>query len=159
MLDSHAKLPNFSGESHLWRNNCPNDTKISAMRIISILFFVACALFTNAQDKVTTEVSKALKAGDAASLAKYFTPNVDLAIGDAEDVYSSAKAKEVVANFFSTHRPAGFEVKHEGTSKLDDQYRIGDLKTSNGNFRVTFFMKKTAQGMRIKQLRIESEDF
>jgi hypothetical protein len=128
------------------------------MRIISILFFVACALFTNAQDKVTTEVSKALGAGDANALAKYFTPNVDLAIGDNEEMYSSAKAKDAMSNFFGAHRPEGFEVKHEGTSKLDDQYRIGDLKTNNGNYRVTFFMKKTPQGMRIKQLRIE-EDF
>jgi hypothetical protein len=129
------------------------------MRILSILFFVACALFTNAQDKVTIGVSKALKAGDAGSLVKYFTPNVDLAIDDNEDVYASAKAKVVMTKFFTSHRPTGFEVKHKGTSKLDDQYRIGDLKTNNGNFRVTFFMKKTPQGMRIKQLRIESEDF
>ncbi|MFM7233275.1 MAG: DUF4783 domain-containing protein, partial [Flavobacteriales bacterium] len=48
-----------------------------------------------------------------------------------------------------------FTVKHQGTSKLDDQFRIGELTTSKGIFRVTFFMKKSNNTLQIKQLKIE----
>ena len=37
--------------------------------------------------------------------------------------------------------------------------RIGDLVTTTGKYRVTFFLKKNGSTMQIRQITIESEDF
>ncbi|MCB0760512.1 MAG: DUF4783 domain-containing protein [Flavobacteriales bacterium] len=128
------------------------------MRILSILLFLSIGFLARSQDQVTADVSRAIGNGNAGQVGQYFTPNVDVAILGREEMYSSSEATAQLQRFFSSHQVISFEVKHKGTSKLDDQYRIGDLKTAKGEFRVTFFMKKTPQGMRIKQIRIESAD-
>jgi hypothetical protein len=78
-----------------------------------------------------------------------------------EDVYPEDQAEKILQDFFTKNPSKSFEIKHKGTSKLDDEYRIGDLVTDKGKYRVTFFMKNTPEGMKIKQFRIEEfdEDF
>lgn len=151
-------MPIFSFGTYFWRNICTILNKIKVMRILSILFFLSMFVGLSAQDQVTSDVSRALGSGDAGVLAKYFTSNVDLTVLNDESMCTSQQAVQKLQKFFSTHKPSKFDVKHKGTSKLDDQYRIGDLATAKGSYRVTFFMKKTPKGMKIKQLRIESDE-
>lgn len=124
------------------------------------LFFSIIALFlvsstAVAQGDITPKVSDALKRGDAASLASFFSPQIDLTLNGEDGSYSAADAQRKLAAFFSQNTAQNFTVKHQGTSKLDDQYRIGDLTTAKGVFRVTFFMKKSGSSMQIKQIKIE----
>ena len=123
--------------------------------VLSILMGIASLAI--GQD-ITPKLVGALESGNAGALSGMFTKNVDLTILDDEDMYAQDEAKKRLATFFASHKPQSFVIKHEGTSKLDDQYRIGDLKTSNGTFRVTFFIKKNEQGMKVKQFRIEDFD-
>lgn len=120
--------------------------------IITLLVFSSTAV---AQGDITPKVSDALKRGDAASLASFFMPQIDLTLNGEDGSYSAAEAQKILAAFFSQNTPQAFMVKHQGTSKLDDQYRIGDLNTAKGVFRVTFFMKKSGSSMQIKQIKIE----
>lgn len=120
--------------------------------IITLLVFSST---TVAQGDITPKVSDALKRGDAASLASFFMPQIDLTLNGEDGSYSAAEAQKILAAFFSQNTPQAFTVKHQGTSKLDDQYRIGDLNTAKGVFRVTFFMKKSGSSMQIKQIKIE----
>ena len=124
------------------------------------LFFSIIALFVLsssavAQGDITPKVSDALKRGDAASLASFFMPQIDLTLNGEDGTFSAAEAQRKLATFFSQNAAQNFTVKHQGTSKLDDQYRIGDLNTAKGVFRVTFFMKKSGSTMQIKQIKIE----
>ncbi|MEZ4799798.1 MAG: DUF4783 domain-containing protein [Flavobacteriales bacterium] len=108
-----------------------------------------------AQTDITPKVSQAIQKGDAASVAAFFMSQVEIEIDGNESMMSSAQAQATLTQFFAAHPAKSFSIKHQGTSKLDDQYRIGDLTTANGNFRVTFFMKKNGDSMQIKQLKIE----
>ena len=120
-----------------------------------MFFLVAVAFTASAQSDITPSVVQALSKGDAAGIGKYLVSSVDVAILDDEDMYPRDQVVAKLNQFFQKNTPKSFEIKHQGTSKLDDHYRIGDLNTSTGMFRVTFFMKKTGATMEIKQLRIE----
>ncbi|MDZ4824712.1 MAG: DUF4783 domain-containing protein [Flavobacteriales bacterium] len=110
------------------------------------------------QADFSQKVSNALKAGDAATLASLCMDQVELSIGGQDNIYTREEAKKQLASFFSRNVAKSFVIRHEGTSKLDCQYRIGELTTSTGTYRVTFFMKKNGTQMQVKQLKIEAPD-
>lgn len=122
-----------------------------------LLFFLAvlCSLSTFAQADITGPVSEAIKKGDAAGLSAYFMPQVDVSLPGASDTFTKDQARDLVAKFFAANPPKAFVIKHQGTSKLDDQYRIGELSTAKGSYRVTFFIRKNGNALLIKQLKIE----
>ena len=121
--------------------------------IFSIILFSVTAYGQTAEKE---GISSAIRQGNAKSLGAYFTKSVDITLKDVEDVYSKEQAEVILARFFSENTPKSYTVKHEGKSKLDDYYYIGDLDTSTGMYRLSFFLKKDTDSFRIKQLRIES---
>jgi len=126
--------------------------------MLSFLFLAIITGNLGAQADITPKVTDAFKKGDATSLSSLMMPQVEFTLSGQDGTYPNSEVKSMLTRFFSANQVKDFTVKHQGTSKLDDQYRIGDLLTSNGVFRVTFFMKKNASGMLIKQLKIESPD-
>ena len=113
----------------------------------------------HAQESLTNDMVTWMKTGNAKEMSNYFISNIDLTVDDADDVYSRAQAEMIISKFFTDNPPSGFEIRHEGKSKMEDLYRIGKLSTKNGTYRVTFFMKKEGDKFMIKQLRIEESDF
>lgn len=109
-----------------------------------------------AQAGVKDQVVSALGSGNASALAKYMVANVDMTLPVASDYYSNAQAEQILRKFFDEHPPKGLAIEHEGTNRTGDSYYIGKLQTSNGDFRVTFFLKKSDTGSLVKQLRIET---
>ena len=127
-------------------------------RMKSYLLLLTCLFSLNvlwAQSDISPAVSAALKKGDAATIASYFMPQVELTLPSKDGLMDKAQAEKMLVSFFSENTPQAFVIKHQGTSKLDDQFRIGELATAKGNFRVTFFMKKNNNALQIKQLKIE----
>lgn len=122
-----------------------------------IAFSLICTLGM-AQAPIGAKVNKALSNGNAASLKEMMMPEVDFSLLDEEGMFPADQVVKMLASFFKEHPVSGFEVKHKGTSKLDDHYRIGELSTKSGLFRITYFLKNTPKGVKIKQLRIESAD-
>jgi hypothetical protein len=123
-----------------------------------LLFFLAGSFGLFAQADLTGPVSDALAAGDAAKLGSYFAGSVDLSLPGVEDMVPADQAKKYVDKFFVQHPPKAFTIKHRGTSKTNDHYRIGELQTAKGAFRVTFFMKKEGERMVVNQFRIEPDE-
>ncbi len=124
----------------------------------SSLFLIACLFGWNAlwaQSDITPAVSAALKKGDAGALVTHFMPQLELTLAGKDGLVEKAQAQQMLAGFFNENPPQSFTIKHQGTSKLDDQFRIGELTTAKGIFRVTFFMKKNNNILQIKQLKIE----
>ncbi len=128
------------------------------MKYLLSLFMLSVCSHLLAQADITPQVTAALKKGDASALTTFMMPAVELNIKGVENNYAKEDAQKALTAFFKDHPVTGFTVKHTGTSKLDDQYRIGDLVTSKGNFRVTFFMKKSGSDFMIRQLKIESAE-
>lgn len=127
----------------------------SARPLLLLLAVATPWLQATAQDDVKDRVVTAIGNGDAAALAGHFVANVDLTLLSNSEYYSKAQAEQVLRKFFGEHEPRGLNIEHEGTSKVGDRYYIGRLRTSKGEFRVTFFLKK-ADVYQVKQLRIET---
>lgn len=128
------------------------------MKFLLATILVSMAFALTAQGDITPQVSDAMSKGDAAATGSLLVSSVDLTILDDEDMYPRDQVVRRLSQFFQQNSPRSFTIKHQGTSKLDDHYRIGDLTTSTGVYRVTFFMKRSGSSMEIKQLRIERYD-
>lgn len=125
-------------------------------RSLVLLMSLLLVLGLHAQDPARDKVVQAMRTGNAATLAAQFIPNIDLTIKETSEVYSRSQAEQIVRKFFNDHPPVDLVIEHSGVSKFGDEYFIGILRTRNGYFRVTFFLKKTGEAKQVKQLRIES---
>jgi hypothetical protein len=127
---------------------------------LSILMFLTLAQpFAEPVLDITDDVAAAVKTGNAASVARFFSANVDLKILGKEDVYSKAQAELILKDFFSKNPLKSFAVMHKGTSKNGDQFAIGTYESGSGTkFRSYFLFKKEGAGLTIQQLRFEAQD-
>ena len=123
---------------------------------IGILFLAN--LFSFGQEEEAKDIANSFKTGDVQSISKYFSSSLDMTVVETEDVFSKAQATQILTQFFKSNEPSSFEVQHKGASKGGDYYQIGTLKTSNGEYRVTFFLKKDSEQVYIKRLKIESNE-
>lgn len=126
-----------------------------------IQFLIFGLIFTSfsQDDQIPDEIIVSLRNGDSKVLSKYFNQNVELVVLDNDNVYSKAQAQQIVNNFFKNYTPLpekAFTIIHDG-GKEGAKYVIGNLKTSNGNFRVYFLLKKNDGKDYIHQLRIEKK--
>lgn len=116
------------------------------------------SLFTGvfAQGDVKDRVVQSLGSGNAPALAADLMPSVDLTLPDASDFYSKAQAQQILRKFFDGHAPKEMTIAHQGNNRMGESYYIGKLVTANGDFRVTFFLKRSGEVFLVKQLRIET---
>jgi hypothetical protein len=101
-------------------------------------------------------INRALNAGDVDALSKYFAENVEISILDKEQSYNKAKAAETLRTFFGSNKPKSFAQVHQGTSRENsDQYCIGTLTASSGNFRVYIYLKVNGNSFNIQEMRFD----
>ena len=127
------------------------------MKKTAVLLFLFAASFTTFAGEIAEDIAAAIRTGNASSVSKYFSASVDLHILDNEDVYSKAQSEAILKDFYAKHSVKTFAIAHNGVSKNGAQYAIGNLDTSNGKFRVTFFLKKESDKLLIQQFRIEPQ--
>ncbi len=130
-----------------------------------VLFFSVFLMFAQmasgktgyASPDIPEAIPISFKAGNAKELSKFFNENIELVILGKEDVYSKSQAEQILKDFFDQHKPTSFTILFEG-GKETSKYAIGSLKTSAGNYRVYFLIKKQNGATLIHRLRIEEED-
>lgn len=119
-------------------------------------FLLLLTLGVNAQSPVTQEINQSLKTGNADLLGKHLAQQVDLSINGKESLYSQAQTIELVRSFFARNKAQNFEIKHANKNRqAQASFKIGILKTSNGNFRVTYLLKRSPKGPRIQRLKFD----
>jgi len=101
-------------------------------------------------------ITKALRSGDATTLASFFAEDVELAVMEDEDMYAKDEAEKLLADFFSQNKPKSFSQVHKGTSRGEDShYVIGDLVAGSKTYRIYIYLKETGDTYQIEELRIE----
>lgn len=122
------------------------------------LVTLALVLWTGiafSQDPTTDKAVKAFQTGNSKELATLFADNLDLVIEDDNDIRSKDQAEQIVKKFFEKCQPKGFKINNSGTTPLGLVYRIGELETATGKYKVDIKLKKVGENMVISQLEIE----
>ena len=127
------------------------------MKNTLVVLFLAISLITNA-NQLSTNLVAAFKKGDATEISTYFGTSVDLSIPGNEGVFSQTQAKLILKTFFLKNSPSDFKGVHNGKSKNNSQYSIGNLTTKNGNFRTYILFKEVDNKITILELKIEVEE-
>ncbi len=125
-----------------------------------MVFFIALSSYAatiQEQTKIPGGISIAIKAGNAAELAKFMNPTIELLLLDKEDFYKKNVAETILKDFFKEYQTRDFTIRHQG-AKNDAQYAIGNLKTEKGSFRVYFLLKRVDNKLLIHQIRIEPDN-
>lgn len=128
--------------------------------LIFFLFLLPSFAFANnAQGNPSLEaISAALGNGDVTALSKYLADNVEISIQGKEQVYTKAKASEVLKSFFETNKPKSFAQVHKGQSRENsDQYCIGNLSATAGSYRVYLYLKVVGSSISIQEMRFDKE--
>jgi hypothetical protein len=92
--------------------------------------------------------------GDAGKLSAYLNTNVELVVGNKNDVFSKQQASGIITDFFRTNKVSSFQLLHKG-NKEATSFAIGEIKTNTGNYRVYVLTRKSGNQTVIQQLRIE----
>ena len=108
-----------------------------------------------AQTDIAAKVNEAIKNSDGVGMAKLMQAQVEVSIEDFEGAITREEAQKRLVTFFGAHPVSNYSPKHNGTSKMGDQYYIGDMKSGSSMYRVTVFVKKGKDGTKVSQLRIE----
>ena len=123
-----------------------------------LLFVVFLAPGLSLVNANLADITRAISNGNADALGQYFDQSVEIAVLDQEDVYTKARAIQVVKDFFNKHKPTSFSQVHQGESKgKDSQYCIGNLTTGTSTFRVYIYMKVTNGKFLVQELRFDKE--
>ena len=126
--------------------------------MLFLLLFAPFALMADQGNPSLEAIAKALNAGDVDALSKYFADNVEISILDNEQQVSKAKATDTLRSFFNTSKPKSFSQVHQGTSReSSDQYCIGNLTASTGNYRVYLYLKVNGSNLQIQEIRMDKQ--
>lgn len=106
----------------------------------------------------TSDIISALNKGNSKEISKYFADRIDLRILDKEELYSKVQAESILEDFFTKRKVKCFKESHSSSAKSANQFVVGVLETSSGKFRVSFFLKKSADKFLISQMRIETSN-
>ena len=130
--------------------------KIRLKTIIAAFLFLAVPSIASAQGGATA-LYEAFNNSDANTISAYFNDNIEMVLPNTDNMFSKSQAKAVLYDFFRKNQVKKFVVVHKG-NRENTAFTIGDLDTQNGNFRVSFFARKTpvAQHKLIYLLRIEN---
>jgi hypothetical protein len=121
--------------------------------LISFCLFFGVPMLMSQSAEVPSEIISALDEGAASQLCTFLNANVELVIGNQNDVFSKQQATGIITDFFRKNKVNSFQLLHKG-NKDAASFVIGTLKTASGNFRVYVLTRKNE----IQQLRIETSN-
>ena len=102
------------------------------------------------------DVVKALRAGNATELSRYFDNMIQITLLDQSNSYSKAQATMILKDFFSKNPVKSFQIIHEGGQ--DSRFGIGRMVTANGTYRITFFLRQHGPDQYVLQeIRFENQ--
>ena len=102
------------------------------------------------------EVINAMKAGNAADVAKFFDNTVEINMPDKSNSYSKSQAELVLKDFFSSNGVKNFTVIHKGEN-AGSQYCIGTLIAKTSSYRTTIFMKQKGDKQVLQGITFENK--
>jgi hypothetical protein len=101
---------------------------------------------------------KGLAQSDINALAEKFSDDMEVCVNDVQEFMTKEEAKAAILKFLANAKPISGSELHKGSSKSNQsQYRVGQLKTANGNFRVFLYLEGGKDDFEIVSVLINPE--
>lgn len=127
---------------------------VFAFLLSSVVFAQTKEQSKDTTHDVNTQIIMALQKGDSQIINLYLNSNVELIVGDKNDVFSKPQASAIITNFFHANKVVSFKLLHKG-EKEAASFIIGSLKTNVNSYRVYVLTRTPKDKIVIQQLRIE----
>lgn len=127
--------------------------------IFGLGVLLACGMFTafTLMAGPFEDVIAAIKQGDAGNLSKHLDNTVEINMLGKSSSYSKAQAEIILKDFFGKNNVKSFEIIHKGGKEGGSQFGIGNLVTSGGTYRTSFFLQKKGNTFVLNELRFENK--
>ncbi|MHA4812606.1 DUF4783 domain-containing protein, partial [Flavitalea flava] len=109
--------------------------------------------YTN--DYTIDEIASAMKSGNIVKLSRYLDSRVDISLPEKSDSYSKSQAEMIIRDFFSTNGVQNFLIRHKGENG-GSEFCVGLLKTRNGDYRTTLFIKIKGDKPLLQEIRFQT---
>ena len=131
-----------------------NKTKMKYLfSIILSIFFVGMGQAQN-----ISSYFKDIAKKDLTNITQKFSEDMEVCVNDSQEFMDKAEAISAVQNFLEEVGPIAGSELHQGSSKNNKtQYRVGQLKTSKGNFRVFIYLEGSKEDYEIVGLLFNPE--
>lgn len=100
------------------------------------------------------DVINGIKAGNAASVSKYFDNTVEITLAGKSNNYSKSQGEAILRDFFANNAVKSFTVVHQGDAG-GSKFLIGNLVTSNGAFRTTINLKQKGEKEILQEIKFD----
>jgi len=122
--------------------------------ILSIVFLLASTMSSIGEDLIG-EISSQFGQGNAKQISRYFSSTVNLSILDDSNVYSKVQAEIILDTFFKMNQPTSSKIIHRLDNNPNYQHAVIELKTTKGDFRVSYSMRINNRITQLGEIRIE----
>lgn len=79
---------------------------------------------------------------DLSKLTAKFSDDMEVCVNDSQEFMTKEEAIKAINDFLANSKPISGSELHQGSSKSkNSQYRVGQLKTAKGNFRVFIYLE------------------
>jgi len=130
----------------------PNHEEMKGM----LMFAASLAAFSGvSQEETLNKMVRALQMGSISGIEAELSSEVDFTLESFEDFCSKKQVSEKLSGFFTNNKSESFSIKHDGASRGNGLFKIGELITSNGTYRVTIYIEKEGSQFKVSQLKIE----
>lgn len=131
--------------------------KTIIISLIGLIWILTTAPgFSQSKDIVST-LEKALQAGQASEVSRYFEANVNLAIPGTDGVFTKEQAAVILKDFFQHNKPTSFKVTHKGKSGEGAAYFVGTLTCVKKKFSIYILMRDSGKSSTIRQFQAEAD--
>lgn len=128
------------------------------MKLLFIQLLLLPSLLLAGSIESLSDISRALGAGDVATLSKFLDTEVELSVLGEDDFFTSAEATAQLKNFFKKNPATKFSQIHNGeSSSTKAEYCIGNLQAGGKTFRVVIYLAKVNGELKIKKMSFDQE--
>jgi len=121
---------------------------------LTLFLFLISLSYSYAQRDVSPTILSALQRGDAVAVSAFFNENIELIVGQVNDVFSKKQATGILADFFRRNRVGSFRIIHKG-NKENSAFTICSMQAGAVSYRVYVLVRTSDTQQLIQQLRIE----
>lgn len=120
--------------------NCLN--KVLGITLLVIGCYVSDIQAQTTPESILNNAKVSIKAANSKELVQYFNDVVEIGFNGEKNSYSKTQAEFVMKDFFKKYPPTEFLYEHQGSSKEDVKYAIGNYTYNGGKYRVYILIKQ-----------------